>query len=124
MDKQTIKASLDFIIFENQETHYVVGSFSETETYHTFTGAGHLGRKNIEFGADGTVTLKGVKSKNDAFQIDENGNVTIVGKVSTSAAGARIEIDPATKSIRMYNENNDRVFWAYLSQRTTGGGTR
>lgn len=42
MDKQTIKASLDFIIFENQETHYVVGSFSETETYHTFTGAGHL----------------------------------------------------------------------------------
>lgn len=42
MDKQTIKASLDFIIFENQETHYVVGSFSETETYHTFTGAGRL----------------------------------------------------------------------------------
>ena len=42
MDKQTIKASLDFIIFENEETHYVVGSFSETETYHTFTGAGRL----------------------------------------------------------------------------------
>lgn len=98
--------------------------FTPNLLFNFLTGSGHLGRKNIEFGADGTVTLKGVKSKNDAFQIDENGDVTIVGKVSTSAAGARIEIDPATKSIRMYNENNDRVFWAYLSQRTTGGGTR
>lgn len=98
--------------------------FTPNLLFNFLTGAGHLGRKNIEFGADGTVTLKGVKSKNDAFQIDENGDVTIVGKVSTSAAGARIEIDPATKSISMYNENNDRVFWAYLSQRTTGGGTR
>lgn len=98
--------------------------FTPNLLFNFLTGAGHLGRKNIEFGADGTVTLKGVKSKNNAFQIDDNGDVTIVGKVSTSAAGARIEIDPATKSISMYNENNDRVFWAYLSQRTTGGGTR
>lgn len=97
--------------------------FTPNLLFNFLTGSGHLGRKNIEFGADGTVTLKGVKSKNDAFQIDENGDVTIVGKVSTSAAGARIEIDPATKSISMYNENNDRVFWAYLSQRATGGGT-
>lgn len=42
MENQTIKASLDFIIFENSETHYIVGSFSETETYHTFTGAGNI----------------------------------------------------------------------------------
>ena len=97
--------------------------FTPNLLFNFLTGAGHLARKNIEFGADGTVTLKGVKSKNNAFQIDDNGDVTIVGKVSTSAAGARIEIDPATKSISMYNENNDRVFWAYLSQRTTGGGT-
>ena len=97
--------------------------FTPNLLFNFLTGSGHLGRKNIEFGADGTVTLKGVKSKNDAFQIDEDGDVTIVGKVSTSGAGARIEIDPATKSISMYNENNDRVFWAYLSQRTTGGGT-
>ena len=106
------------------DTGQSLPGFTPNLLFNFLTGAGHLARKNIEFGADGTVTLKGVKSKNNAFQIDENGDVTIVGKVSTSAAGARIEIDPATKSISMYNENNDRVFWAYLSQRTTGGGTR
>lgn len=105
------------------DTGQSLPGFTPNLLFNFLTGAGHLGRKNIEFGADGTVTLKGVKSKNNAFQIDENGDVTIVGKVSTSAGGARIEIDPATKSISMYNENNDRVFWAYLSQRTTGGGT-
>ena len=105
------------------DTGQSLPGFTPNLLFNFLTGAGHLARKNIEFGADGTVTLKGVKSKNNAFQIDENGDVTIVGKVSTSAAGARIEIDPATKSISMYNENNDRVFWAYLSQRTTGGGT-
>lgn len=105
------------------DTGQSLPGFTPNLLFNFLTGAGHLARKNIEFGADGTVTLKGVKSKNNAFHIDENGDVTIVGKVSTSAAGARIEIDPATKSISMYNENNDRVFWAYLSQRTTGGGT-
>ena len=105
------------------DTGQSLPGFTPNLLFNFLTGAGHLARKNIEFGADGTVTLKGVKSKSNAFHIDENGDVTIVGKVSTSAAGARIEIDPATKSISMYNENNDRVFWAYLSQRTTGGGT-
>ena len=87
------------------------------------TGAGHLGRKNIEFGADGTVTLKGVKSKNDAFQIDENGDVTIVGKVSTSAAGARIEIDPDKKSIVMYNQNDKEVFRVTFMEEQWNGST-
>ena len=42
MDDIVLQASLDFIIFENASTHYVVGSFSETENYHTFIAAGNM----------------------------------------------------------------------------------
>lgn len=42
MDNIVLQASLDFIIFENASTHYVVGSFSETENYHTFVAAGTI----------------------------------------------------------------------------------
>ena len=98
--------------------------FTPNLLFNFLTGAGHLGRKNIEFGADGTVILKGVKSKNDAFQIDENGDVTIVGKVSTSAAGARIEIDPDKKSIVMYNQNDKEVFRVTFMEEQWNGSTR
>lgn len=37
-----IEAKLEYIIFENKESHYIVGSFSETTTYHLFTGAGRM----------------------------------------------------------------------------------
>ena len=95
--------------------------FTPNLLFNFLTGAGHLARKNIEFGADGTVTLKGVKSKNDAFQIDENGDVTIVGKVSTSAGGTRIEIDPDKKSIVMYNQNDKEVFRvAFMEEQWNG----
>lgn len=97
--------------------------FTPNLLFNFLTGAGHLGRKNIEFGADGTVTLKGVKSKNDAFQIDENGDVTIVGKVSTSAGGTRIVIDPDTKSIKMYNQNDKEVFSVSFMQEQWNGST-
>ena len=36
----SVLAKLEYIIFENKETHYVVASFSQTNTYHLFTGAG------------------------------------------------------------------------------------
>lgn len=97
--------------------------FTPNLLFNFLTGAGHLGRKNIEFGEDGTVTLKGVKSKNDAFQIDDNGDVTIVGKVSTSAAGARIEIDPDKKSIVMYNQNDKEVFRVTFMEEQWNGST-
>lgn len=97
--------------------------FTPNLLFNFLTGAGHLGRKNIEFGADGTVTLKGVKSKNDAFQIDDNGDVTVVGKVSTSAGGARIVIDPDTKSIKMYNQNNKEVFSVSFMEEQWNGST-
>ena len=42
METIKIKALLEHIIFQNEQTHYVVGSFSETETYHYFVAAGSL----------------------------------------------------------------------------------
>lgn len=42
METIKIKALLEHIIFQNEQTHYVVGSFSETETYHYFVAAGTL----------------------------------------------------------------------------------
>lgn len=105
------------------DTGQSLPGFTPNLLFNFLTGAGHLGRKNIEFGADGTVTLKGVKSKNDAFQIDENGDVTIVGKVSTSAGGARIEIDPDKKSIVMYNQNDKEVFRVTFMEEQWNGVT-
>lgn len=105
------------------DTGQSLPGFTPNLLFNFLTGAGHLGRKNIEFGEDGTVTLKGVKSKNDAFQIDENGDVTIVGKVSTSAGGTRIVIDPDTKSIKMFNQNDKEVFSVSFMQEQWNGST-
>ena len=105
------------------DTGQSLPGFTPNLLFNFLTGAGHLGRKNIEFGEDGTVTLKGVKSKNNAFQIDENGDVTIVGKVSTSAGGTRIVIDPDTKSIKMFNQNDKEVFSVSFMQEQWNGST-
>lgn len=53
--------------------------------------------------------FKNIKSPNDSFKIDEVGNIEIIGKISTSLNGTRIEINPETNSIKMYNQNNDEV---------------
>lgn len=45
--------------------------------------------------------FKNVKSFNNSFEIDEEGNVTIVGKFETSDSGNRIVIDPNNKTISM-----------------------
>ena len=42
MEENGITATLEYIIFENKTNHYVVASFSETETYHVFTATGRI----------------------------------------------------------------------------------
>lgn len=61
-----------------------------------------------EINADSGV-FKNVRTPNNSLVIDENGNVSIVGKISTASSGAKIEIDPNTNSIRMYNQNGKEV---------------
>ena len=53
--------------------------------------------------------FKNIKSPNESFKINEAGEIEIVGKVSTSSNGTRIEIDPDTNSIKMYNQNDTEV---------------
>lgn len=53
--------------------------------------------------------FKNIKSPNDSFKINEAGDIEIVGKVSTSSNGTRIEIDPDTNSIKMYNQDDNEV---------------
>ncbi len=42
METTQINAKLEYIIFENKTAHYIVGSFSETNTYHIFTATGTI----------------------------------------------------------------------------------
>lgn len=54
-------------------------------------------------------TFKNVSSPNGAFKIKENGDVELVGKISTSLNGTRIELDPSSNSIKMYNQNGSVI---------------
>ena len=62
--------------------------------------------RNVD--VDGGV-FRNIRSPNDSFRIKENGDIEIVGKVSTSFNGTRIEIDSETNSIKMYNANNKEI---------------
>ena len=42
MESLSIPAKLQYIIFYNQENHYIVAQFSETKTYHLFTATGTM----------------------------------------------------------------------------------
>lgn len=53
--------------------------------------------------------FKNIKSPNDSFRIKENGEIEIVGKISTSSNGTRIEIDPVTNSLKMYSQDGIEV---------------
>lgn len=53
--------------------------------------------------------FKNIKSPNESFKINEAGDIEIVGKISTSLNGTRIEIDPDTNSLKMYNQNDTEV---------------
>lgn len=74
---------------------------------------------NVSIQADGTIkaiggyfegeinansgVFKNVRTPNNSLVVDENGNVSIVGKISTASSGAKIEIDPNSNSLKFYN---------------------
>lgn len=67
---------------------------------------GILYGRNVE--VDGGV-FRNISSPNGAFRIKDNGDIEIVGKVSTSLNGTRIVIDPASNSLKMYNADDVEV---------------
>lgn len=68
-------------------------------------------------------TFKNVSSPNGAFKIKENGDVELVGKISTSLNGTRIELDPSSNSIKMYNQDNNEVGNISFITESIGGVT-
>lgn len=62
----------------------------------------HNGSFTGEINANSGV-FKNVRTPNNSLVVDENGNVSIVGKISTASSGAKIEIDPNSNSIKFYN---------------------
>ena len=74
---------------------------------------------NVSIQADGTIkaiggyfegeinansgVFKNVRTPNNSLVVDENGNVSIVGKISTASSGTKIEIDPNSNSLKFYN---------------------
>lgn len=73
-----------------------------------------LDPKNGKYKFNGEVNatsgvFKNIKSPNDSFRIKENGEIEIVGKISTSSNGTRIEIDPVTNSLKMYTQDGIEV---------------
>lgn len=68
-------------------------------------------------------TFRNISSPNGAFKIKENGDVELVGKISTSLNGTRIELDPSSNSIKMYNQDNDEVGNISFISESIGGVT-
>lgn len=91
---------------------------------------------NVSIQADGTIkaiggyfegeinansgVFKNVRTPNNSLVIDENGNVSIVGKISTASSGTKIEIDPNSNSIKFYNSKGYDV--GGISFLDSGGG--
>lgn len=91
---------------------------------------------NVSIQADGTIkaiggyfegeinansgVFKNVRTPNNSLVIDENGNVSIVGKISTASSGAKIEINPNSNSIKFYNSKGYDV--GGISFLDSGGG--
>lgn len=80
---------------------------------------------NVSIQADGTIkaiggyfegeinansgVFKNVRTPNNSLVVDENGNVSIVGKMSTASSGTKIEIDPNSNSLKFYNSKGYNV---------------
>lgn len=62
----------------------------------------HNGSFTGEINANSGV-FKNVRTPNNSLVVDENGNVSIVGKISTASSGTKIEIDPNSSSLKFYN---------------------
>lgn len=76
------------------------------------TEDGKVHAENAEITGEVNATsgvFKNIRSPNNAFRILENGNIEIIGKVSTSSDGTRIVVDPNTNSIKIYNQDNNEV---------------
>ena len=93
---------------------------------------------NVSIQADGTIkaiggyfegeinansgVFKNVRTPNNSLVIDENGNVSIVGKISTASSGTKIEINPNSNSLKFYNSKGYDVGGiSFLN--SEGGGT-
>jgi hypothetical protein len=91
---------------------------------------------NVSIQADGTIkaiggyfegeinansgVFKNVRTPNNSLVIDENGNVSIVGKISTASSGTKIEINPNSNSLKFYNSKGYDV--GGISFLNSGGG--
>lgn len=79
----------------------------------------HNGSFTGEINANSGV-FKNVRTSNNSLVIDENGNVSIVGKISTASSGTKIEISPNSNSIKFYNSKGYDV--GGISFLDSGGG--
>lgn len=93
---------------------------------------------NVSIQADGTIkaiggyfegeinansgVFKNVRTPNNSLVIDENGNVSIVGKISTASSGTKIEINPNSNSLKFYNSKGYDVGGISFLD-SEGGGT-
>lgn len=68
----------------------------------------HNGSFTGEINANSGV-FKNVRTPNNSLVVDENGNVSIVGKISTASSGTKIEIDPNSNSLKFYNSKGYNV---------------
>lgn len=91
---------------------------------------------NVSIQADGTIkaiggyfegeinansgVFKNIRTPNNSLVIDENGNVSIVGKISTASSGTKIEINPNSNSLKLYNSKGYDV--GGISFLDSGGG--
>ncbi|WP_195373930.1 bactofilin family protein [Bacteroides stercoris] len=91
---------------------------------------------NVSIQADGTIkaiggyfegeinansgVFKNVRTPNNSLVIDKNGNVSIVGKISTASSGTKIEINPNSNSLKFYNSKGYDV--GGISFLNSGGG--
>lgn len=79
------------------------GSPTSDDAPFRVTEDGKVHAENAEITGEVNATsgvFKNIRSPNNAFRILENGNIEIIGKVSTSSDGTRIVIDPNTNSIK------------------------
>lgn len=81
----------------------------------------HNGSFTGEINANSGV-FKNVRTPNNSLVIDENGNVSIVGKISTASSGTKIEINPNSNSLKFYNSKGYDVGGISFLD-SEGGGT-
>lgn len=79
----------------------------------------HNGSFTGEINANSGV-FKNVRTPNNSLVIDDNGNVSIVGKISTASSGTKIEINPNSNSLKFYNSKGYDV--GGISFLDSGGG--